>query len=101
MLYITTLALHLGLTVTTALVGLVGAYALVRGSNVLRKRVAVFLAVTAGLEIATGVLLGFISPTVDPVTLGSHIALYLGVCAALEAALIVRMKSVAVYAESH
>ncbi len=100
MIYTSVLALHLALTITTGLIGLVGAFALVLGNARLCKRVAIFLAVTAGLEVATGVLLAFVSPTVDAVSLSSHIALYLGACAALEAALFVRMKSVAVYAKS-
>ena len=100
MTYTAILALHLALTVTTGLVGAVGIFAAVRGGRALCKRVAVFLAITAGLEIATGVILAFVSPTADPVTLGSHIAIYLGACAALEAVLVVRMKRVAAYAES-
>lgn len=100
MLYTTTLALHLALTITTGLIGLAGVYALVRGSVGLCKRVAIFLAIVVVLEVFSGTVLAIISPNVEAVTLGSHIALYIGVCAALEAALVVRMKRVALYAAS-
>jgi len=100
MIYVTVLALHLALTATTGLVGLVAVFAALRGSVALCKRVAVFLAVTAGLQVASGVYLAVLSPTIEVASLGSHIALYLGVCAALEAALFVRIKRFALYAES-
>lgn len=100
MTYLTVLALHLALVVTTGLVGLVAVFAALRGSVRLCKRVAVFLAVIATLEVITGVLLAIISPTVEAASLGSHIALYLGVCVALEVALYVRIKRFALYAES-
>jgi hypothetical protein len=100
MTYASILALHLGLTVTTALIGVAGLYALLRGGERFSRRVAAFLAVVAALEVATGATLAAISPAVDALSLGSHIALYLGACASLEAALVVRIKRLGVYAES-
>ena len=100
MTYTTILALHLALTVTTGLIGVTAVFAALRGSARLCKNVAIFLAITAGLEVATGVILAVISPTVEALSLGSHIALYLGVCAALEVALLVRIKRFASYAIS-
>ena len=90
MLYSIVLGLHLFAAATTGVILLFALYILVRSRGEWYRLAALALAGVAVFEVASGVVLTTLSPTITATELSGHLALYLGVCLAVETFLYIR-----------
>jgi hypothetical protein len=94
MMYALALFLHLGIAAATGVVIAGALYALLRAKAGAYRMLALLLGSIAALEVISGTVLAVASPELLAAALSLHIVEYLGVCAAVEALLFIRMKNV-------
>jgi glucose uptake protein GlcU len=94
MLYSIALASHLFAAAVTGVVILFASFAMVRSKREWYRSSALSLGVVAAFEVVSGVVLTVLSTTFTAQDLSSHMALYLGVCLAVETFLYIRTQEV-------
>lgn len=92
MLYSATLGGHIFVALLTIAIIAVALWAMVTNRAQLYKRIGVFLAVVAAMQVASGFMLIALSPELSVIKVGFHLALYLAVCLLVEAALILKAR---------
>lgn len=85
-----TLGVHIGVALLTMAIIAVALWAMVANRAHVYKRVGVFLAVVAAIQVASGFMLVALAPELSVMKVGFHLALYLAVCLLVEAALFVK-----------
>ena len=93
MLYISVLVFHIIVAYVTIATIAYSAYALVRNKLHLYKKLAVAIALLAGVETVSGFSLAALS-NISLVTVALHLSWYLGVCLVAESALFMKMRAV-------
>ncbi len=94
MVYGVVLVLHI---IASVLTGVAIAYVLyntARGKSANYRASALALGSIAGFQIFSGTILTVLSPELTAASLVPHMALYLGVCLAVEALLFIRAKNI-------
>ncbi len=89
MIYPAILALHIGTALVTGAVILYILFAVVQHFSHQYRFLAVTLALIALVQVISGALLAYVSPTVTALSLSLHMTAYLSVCAGVEALLYV------------
>lgn len=93
-MYTAVLVFHILVACTTIVALSWAAYSLVRGNEVLRKRLAIAIAILASVETVSGFSLAVLSPTVTVEKVALHLLVYLSACLIAEALLVLKMRRV-------
>lgn len=93
-MYASVLFLHILAACATVAAGVWALYVVAVSQESWYRRTALAIGCIAAFEVFSGTVLAVLSPELSAAALSLHIAVYLGVCAALEALLFVRMKNI-------
>jgi hypothetical protein len=94
MVYVLTLAFHIIIACLTLCAVVYSSYALYREKRDWFKKLALFIALCAALEVASGFALAVFSPTATVAGVALHLVAYLGLCLVTEAALLVNARRI-------
>jgi uncharacterized membrane protein len=89
MLYASVLIGHISTAILTGLVIFYILYAVVKAKTTHYSFLAILLAAIAAVEVVSGTLLIYVSPTATPLSVALHMTAYLSVCAGVEVLLYV------------
>ncbi len=92
MLYVLTLGAHIFVALLTMATIAAALWAMVKNHSHIYKRIGVFLAMVAAVQVASGFILIALSPELSVMKVGFHLALYLAACFLVEAALVVKAR---------